>query len=726
MNAHRLGSGTADNGGEACAAELAARGALPSVVVNLKAHKLYQALNNCQDLLRDLQEVLFLTDTAGRWRFLSPSWTALLGHDVQASLGLRAWCHVLAEDRSRHRLLLRSMLQGRQETVQYEFRCRARDGSVRWIEVRAKPLLDGDGSVAGVSGTLRDTTARRESLARQILAAAVIDCSHNCVVITDAHARILEVNDAFTVHTGYTREQAIGRTPAMLASGRHAKDFYRRMWTSLLHHGQWSGEVWNRRADGELIAEQVQIRAVCPHDSSAPLHFVAVYSDITSFKRQQEDFARLAHYDALTKLPNRALMLDRLGQLMAQAEQQGQALSVCRLDLDDFKLANDVFGHKYGDALLLEVSKRLSHVLRSTDTVARLDGDEFVLLLGGTGSMAALEPMLQRVHAALGELYVVEGQHTHLTASMGVALYPQHGRTPEHLLRAADQAMYRAKRLGKNRTCIAGDDADRPPAEAALLEEFQLALATGQLCLHYQPKVCARTGQLLGAEALVRWQHPRLGLLAPGAFLPAVANTPLETELDWWVMRAAAQQLARWREQGCSLQLSINIAPRTLLVRELADTLDAILRETQRDTPAQLGGIELEVVESAALADLETAIHAMKACARHGLSFALDDFGTGYSSLSYLRQLPVSTLKIDRSFVINMLADQGDLHIVRAVISLAEAFGVRTVAEGVETAEHARVLAELGCHELQGYGIARPMPAHALQAWMEQRSPVPR
>jgi EAL domain-containing protein (putative c-di-GMP-specific phosphodiesterase class I) len=266
---------------------------------------------------------------------------------------------------------------------------------------------------------------------------------------------------------------------------------------------------------------------------------------------------------------------------------------------------------------------------------------------------------------------------------------------------------------------MVGDDIRHPPAKAALLEELSLALASEQLCLHYQPKVCAHTRAPLGAEALVRWQHPRRGLLPPGAFLPTVVGTSLEVELDFWVVRTAVAQLAAWRAAGRTLGLSINVSPGTLILPELADTVADIVHRAEQALGGELAGLELEVLETAALDDLDVASHAIKACAQHGISFALDDFGTGYSSLSYLQRLPVSTLKIDRSFVSNMLVDRSALHIVRAVIGMAEAFGVTTVAEGVETDEHARLLAELGCDQLQGYGIARPMPAQALQAWLD-------
>ncbi len=687
--------------------------------------QLHLAVRACRSALDEIQEVLFLTDARGRFTFLTPSWTDLFGHDVHSTLGARCAGYLLPEDQARYRTLVRSLVRHPHERHCYAIRGIASDGSVRRVEGRVRLMRDGQGAIVGACGTLQDCTERHQERQRMQLAASVFEGAQECIVITDAHSHIVEVNEAFIAHTGYAREQVIGRRPTLLASGRHDKRFYRQMWASLRQAGQWSGEIWNRRADGELVAERVRIRTVLSPEGQ-PTHYVAFYNDVTRLKRQQEDLARLAHFDALTGLPNRVLALDRLGQLIALAERQGQRVAVCQLDLDDFKTVNDTLGHGASDGLLLQVARRLSQALRASDTVARVGGDEFVLLLANVGSTAALEPLLQRVQQTLAQPYALDGQPPRMTASLGLALYPQHGDTPEHLLRAADQAMYRAKRLGKNRICMADDDtAHGVSPEAALLDELRQALARGQLCLHYQPKVCARTGTVLGAEALVRWQHPQRGLLPPGAFLPIVVGTPLEVQLDLWVICAAVAQWARWRSQGRALHMSINVSPGTLVLPELANTVAAIVRSAEQAAGGVQGGIELEVLETAALDDLDAAGRAIEACARQGISFALDDFGTGYSSLRYLRKLPVRTLKIDRSFVSNMLSDQGDLHIVRAVIGLAQAFGVRTVAEGVETAEHARKLAELGCEQLQGYGIARPMPAQALEAWLDRQPQEP-
>ncbi|MBI5333415.1 MAG: EAL domain-containing protein [Burkholderiales bacterium] len=545
------------------------------------------------------------------------------------------------------------------------------------------------------------------------VAASIFDNTSEGVVITDLQGRIIEVNPAFCAITGYPREHVLGRTPAMLASGRQDQAFYRAMWQSLAETGQWSGEIWNRRRDGAVYAELLRICGV--RDPQGRLtHYVGIFSDVTVHKRNQETLERLAHYDILTGLPNRALMLDRLTMMMGHVDRHAGFLAVCYLDLDGFKEVNDRWGHATGDELLLHAAERMRGLLRGGDTVARLGGDEFVLLLGDVASDAEVRVVADRVLAALSQPYALSCGSVSVSASIGVALYPEHGRTAEHLLRNADQAMYRAKRQGRNCACMVADTDRAAQQREALRTELRAGIAAGELCLHYQPKVDARSRALRGAEALVRWRHSQRGLLAPGEFLPAIAGTPLETELDLCVMDQALAQLARWQQAGLDIVMCVNLSAATLARPDLAAQ---IAERIERSGVQAAGRLELEVVETAALADVNGAVQAMRACAELGVQFALDDFGTGYSSLAYLGQLPVQTLKIDQSFVRDMLDDPSDMHIVRAVIGLARAFNVHTVAEGVETEAHALRLADLGCDLLQGFHVARGLPAAEFDAW---------
>lgn len=673
-------------------------------------------------------QVVFKTDAQGRWAELSPAWTAVTGHDVASSLGRSFLEDVHPDDRARHAAAGQPLVSygascrcpDQDRCCRYEIRYVTRDGSVRWMDVFAHATLDSRGAVVGVSGALTDISARRHDQERLRLAAHVFDGTSEGVLITDAQARIVDVNDAFVALTGYSREQVIGRYPSMLSSGRQDAAFYDAMWRELQATGRWSGEIWNRRCDGQLVAEWLRIGAV--HSRCGELtHYVALFSDLTAQKRQQEQLKWLAHHDALTGLPNREAALQRLDAALRGIPGPAATLAVCLLDLDGFKLVNDRLGHAQGDALLVAVSGRIRQALRAQDMLARIGGDEFLLLIPDVKGAAALGPMLEWMLREVARPYTPELPISGVTASLGVAFFPGQGVTAEQLLRAADHAMYGAKQAGRNRVCIAGERVERSLEQQALLEELQRAMAEEQLQLYFQPKVCTLTQRVLGAEVLLRWQHPRRGLLSPQAFLPAVLGTPLEVELDLWVVERAVAQLGQWRRAGRTLGLSINVSPATLLLPAMADTIARLVHEGSGHSGVPLEGIELEVLETAAVKDITSASQAIRACARHGITFALDDFGTGYSSLSCLRQLPVHTLKIDRSFVGSMLDNSSDLHIVRAVIGLAQAFGMDTVAEGVETQQHAQALAAMGCRQLQGYGIAMPMSAVELQAWLDAR-----
>ena len=663
-----------------------------------------------------LRDVVFRVDALGCWRFLNRAWTELTGHGLADSLGSAFLRYVHPLDRDGVEALFQRFMAQAHKPCSQRLRLLRRDGSIVWVEASLRQVRDAQGRPLGITGTLADVGERLRTEERLRLSATVFNGAGEGIAVTDPHGRIVDVNAAFEAITGYRREQVLGRNPSILSSGRHDKAFYQAMWVELVDKGAWSGEIWNRRADGALLAELLRITAV--RDAQGRhTHYVAIFSDITGLKRQQETLERLAHYDALTGLPNRVLLTDRLEQHIAQAARRREQLAVCYLDLDGFKDVNDAWGHAAGDELLVQAAERMRQVLRATDTVARLGGDEFVLLLDQAASEAEVSQVAERVLEALATPYLLDRCSARVTTSVGIALYPQHGHTPGHLLRNADQAMLRAKRLGKNHACFVTEAEMGVSEHERHAQALRQAMHAGELMLVYQPKVDARTRQPVGVEALLRWQHPERGLLSPGDFLVQVQGLELECEIDAWVLEQGVAQLGRWAREGVGLSLSINLSAATLLQPRLQQRVAELVAE--HAVPP--GRLELEVLETAALADLSAVVRTMEGCARAGVSFSLDDFGTGYSSLHYLRQLPVKTVKIDQGFVRRMLTDAGDMHIVRAVIGLAGAFGVRTVAEGVETASCAQALTELGCDALQGYGIARPMPAPALAQWLAAR-----
>ncbi|MDG4553299.1 MAG: EAL domain-containing protein [Candidatus Competibacter sp.] len=445
-------------------------------------------------------------------------------------------------------------------------------------------------------------------------------------------------------------------------------------------------------------------------------HLTDLIMDVVQRKQAEERVAHLAYHDALTQLPNRVLLADRLQQAMAQARRDRRRLAVCYLDLDDFKPINDRWGHAAGDRVLVEMAQRLRQCVRGGDTVARLGGDEFVLLLSDLSDVEECEHALDRVMTALQASFTVAGQPTLLTASVGVTLYPDDDSDPDTLLRHVDQAMYAAKQTGGDRYQWFDAEHDRRARDfRTILLWVEAGLAAEEFHLHYQPKVDMRRGTVIGAEALIRWQHPDEGLLPPVRFMPAVETSHLAIAVGQWVIREALRQMAAWAKRGLTLPVSVNLSGRDLQQADFAARLKNLLAEYPDVPPDWL---ELEILETAALEDLALVSTRIKDCRALGVRFALDDFGTGYSSLTYLRHLPVQLLKIDQSFVRDLLADSEARAIVEGVIGLSSAFRREVIAEGVETFEHGRLLLDLGCNLAQGYGIARPMPPERIPDWV--------
>jgi diguanylate cyclase (GGDEF)-like protein/PAS domain S-box-containing protein len=560
---------------------------------------------------------------------------------------------------------------------------------------------------------------RRRIDERLELAATVFHNAHEGIFVTDSEERILDINPTFTEITGYSREDVIGRTPNLLSSGRHGPDFYAAMWGAIGSTGHWRGEVWNRRRDGTLYLERLTVSSV--RDATGRVErYVGVFSDITRLREQAERLEQLAYQDALTKLPNRALLGDRMEQALAHARRSGSMLAVGYLDLDGFKPVNDRHGHAAGDRLLVEMAQRLKGTLRSGDTVARLGGDEFVVLMPGLHSREESEVLVDRILRAIAEPFEAAAGHVaSLTASIGVRIVPPDDADPDTLLRQADQAMYAAKQEGRGRAHFFDPEHDRQ----VVLRRDQIArvgrgIAEREMVLHFQPVVDLRTGMVRFAEALVRWRRADLGMLSPAEWLPAVEDTPVIADLGDWVLDEALRRCASWGAMGLCGGVSVNVS-----AYELRDPAfpERVRRALERHPHVPASKLKLEVLESAALADIASVTSAMDACRLLGVEFALDDFGTGYSSLTYLKRLPASTLKIDRSFVSDMLTDDADRAIVTGVVELARVFGRASVAEGVESTAHAEALRALGCDMGQGYGFAPPMPAEALEEWMRPR-----
>jgi diguanylate cyclase (GGDEF)-like protein/PAS domain S-box-containing protein len=591
------------------------------------------------------------------------------------------------------------------------------NNTTRWLSIEANLGITGIDCLAA----LIDVTEKKQAENDQKLAASVFTYAREGIMITDNKSNIIDVNDSFTRITGYSREEAIGQNPRFLQSSKETPEFFYGIYQALKKDHNWSGEIWNRRKNGEVYAEMATISAVC-NEHGTPTHYIALVNDITPMKEHQNQLEKIAHYDVLTNLPNRVLLADRLSQAMLQCSRHKHLLAVVFLDLDGFKAVNDTHSHDVGDKVLIALSIRMKEALREGDTLARIGGDEFVAILTDLDKVEDCEPVLERLLLAASEPVTVNNVIFHLSASIGITIYPQDNANTDQLVRHADQAMYVAKRSGKNCYHLfdtAQDDAVK--MHQVNLEAIRTALDHHQFVLHYQPKVNMKTGIVIGVEALIRWQHPKKGLLNPIDFLPIIEHNPMNVEVGEWVINTALTQLSKWQKMGLNLlNISVNIAAVQLQQSSFTQTLSSLLAAHPDVNPHCL---ELEVLETSALDDIQYISNIMNDCIALGVNFALDDFGTGYSSLTYLRRLPASMIKIDQSFVQDMLVDVEDLAIVESVIALAKSFKRGVIAEGVESVEHCRTLLKLGCELAQGNGIAKPMPAGDIPAWVNHWQP---
>ncbi|WP_432471488.1 bifunctional diguanylate cyclase/phosphodiesterase [Amphritea sp. HPY] len=647
------------------------------------------------------------------------NWASILGYQLAElqPTDINTWLALIHPD-DQHQLQ-----RFRQQDINYphvdcEMRMQDRSGHWIWVECRGMVVQYSElGAPSRLIGTLQNISGRKRNEIQLRQSARVFEHAHEGIMISDSDNNIIDVNTAFCELTGYSRNEVIGRNPNILSSGRQDKDFYKVLWHSISQKGYWKGEVWNRRKDGKLYAEQLTITAL-KNSQGVVDQYIGIFSDITDLKENQQRLVQMAHYDALTGLPNRILLADRLAQALSHTARMENLLAVAYLDLDDFKPINDQLGHDIGDKLLVAVANRLQESIRADDTTARLGGDEFVLLLPELESVEQSNIAFDRVTTKISEPYYINDHKINLSASIGISLYPIDNSDADTLLRHADQAMYTAKQCGRN--CYHYFDPSLEQVakkQQDALSEIQNALTTDQFVLHYQPKVDMALRKVLGVEALIRWQHPDRGLVFPNDFLPTIENSNLATELGHWVLNQALWQLNQWHLAGLKLNISVNIAARHLESADFIPRLQALLANYPQ-LPKQ--ALELEILETTALEELDRVANLIEQCHQLGVTVALDDFGTGYSSLTYFKRLPIDTVKIDRSFVIDMLDDEEDFTIVEGVIGLADAFHRTVIAEGVETELHGYKLQALGCRFAQGYGIARAMPAEQLSPWIEQ------
>ena len=682
------------------------------------------ALQEREALFHTLAKVapvgIFRTDLQGRWEYVNERWCEITGLSSIQAQG-DGWLQAIyPEDRDNVFAEWHKAMQSQQLfTMQYRFQ--NPNGNLHWVVCQAEAERDSDDTVLGYVGTVTDISDLKLNEQRLRQAAAVFESTREGVMVTDAKCRIIMVNRAFDDITGYEESESIGNTPAMLSSGRHSADFYNEMWSTIQATGHWQGEIWNRRKSGEVYPELLSISAV-KSENGTIINYVGVFADISKLKASELELEFLAHHDMLTQLPNRMQLMSRLEHSLKKAQRGHNLLAVLMLDLDRFKDVNDSFGHLAGDELLQQVAQRLNARLRDTDTVSRLGGDEFTVLLEEINQPEAAARVANEIIEDLSAPWQLSnGIEAHIGVSVGIALYPNHGTSPEELMQQADIAMYKAKNEGRNRfkyfseelTCIARERMD-------LEVQLRHAIVNGELRVYFQPQVNIDDGRIIGAEALVRWHTASGEVIPPMRFIPVAEETGLISAIGAWVLKETCLMGKRWQKAGLpDLRLAVNVSPNQFMHGDICETVAEILAET--GFPAHC--LTLEITETALMKRETQAIVILNRLHLLGIHLAIDDFGTGYSSLTYLKQFPVDVLKIDKSFIDNIPNSPNVIEISATIIAMAKTLRMNVLAEGVETSLQLAFLKDLGCDLYQGYLTSSALPVEAFEHFLATYRP---
>ncbi len=660
---------------------------------------------------------IFRTNQVGDCDYVNQRWCEITGLPFSKAHG-KSWINgLLAEDKERvSQEWWRCIAALQPFNMQYRFQ--QADGSTRWVVGRAEPELDESGGLCGYVGTITDISDIKANEERLSQAAAVFESTREGVMITDASRKILMVNKAFTDITGFSTEDVIGKKPGIMGSGRHGIDFYREMWAHIARTDHWQGEIWNRRKCGEVYPELLSISTV-KNDAGKVTHYVGVFADISKLKASEMELEFLAHHDPLTKLPNRMLFLSRLQHNIEKARRHANKMAVLMLDLDRFKDVNDSFGHLAGDDLLQLVANSLTARLRTSDTVCRLGGDEFVVLLEDVNHPETAAYVATQIIEALSQTWrLASGHEVRIGVSVGIAMFPEHGVSSDELIQQADTALYQAKNEGRNRFKYFSEDLTRAARERIDIEiRLRLAIEQNELRVFFQPQINVDTGEIIGAEALVRWQTASGELIPPVRFIPIAEETGLITTIGNWVLRETCKQGQRWLQAGFNpLRLAVNLSPQQFLHSDISDVVANILAET--GFPANC--LELELTESALMKREKEAIEILHKLHDLGVHLAIDDFGTGYSSLAYLKLFPLDVLKIDKSFIDDIPEHTDDMEITATIIAMAKNLRMQVVAEGVETPEQLAFLKSRQCNFYQGYLTSKPLPIAEFETFLHQ------
>ena len=673
------------------------------------------------EALAAISQGVLITDANRRITYANPAFQQITGYSEGEIIGQTpAFLHNKGGETESLNNLQKAIFSGNQyqgNLLNYK-----KDGTPFWSDLSINPVNDAQGKTTHYVGVTRDITETRLMHQELRIAATAFESLHG-IMVTDSKGVILRVNNAFSEMTGYTAEEVIGKSPALLKSGRHEPDFYDDMWRQLTETGTWYGEIWDRRKNGDIFPKWQTITAVRGADASTT-HYVAAFTDISESKAAEAEITNLAFYDPLTQLPNRRLLLDRLQRALVTSVRQQRNGALMFIDLDNFKTLNDTLGHDKGDLLLQQVAKRLSECVREGDTVARIGGDEFVLVLEGLSSNlldAAGQGELigEKILESLNQPYDLITQEYHTTPSIGITLFCGHDIGVDELLKQADIAMYQSKAAGRNTLHFFQPDMQASVSARSTLEgDLRKGLRENQFTLAYQPQVFEKHGLVTGVEALLRWNHPIRGAISPVEFIPVAEETGLILPLGLWVLETACTRLASWANDPLTAHLSmaVNVSARQFnhpgFIEQVTNTLAS--------TGANPQLLKLELTESLFLNNVEDTISKMVTLKALGVTFSLDDFGTGYSSLTYLKRLPLDQLKIDQSFIRDVLTDPNDAAITRAVVALGQNLGLKIIAEGVETTGQQKFLAENGCHAYQGYLYSRPLEIEAFERYLNK------
>ncbi|WP_084314894.1 putative bifunctional diguanylate cyclase/phosphodiesterase [Pseudomonas jinjuensis] len=678
-----------------------------------RQQRVYDAMRQSEQRLnRALEAVedgIWDWDLCSHKVFYSPGYAKLIGLPPdRLSDDLELWeTRLHPEDRDTVLAIQQDHLNGLTPSYDCVYRMLHSDGGYRWVHTRGRTICENGGKPVRMTGTMRDITHQRSNEDHLRQAAAVFEATQEGLLVTDSRGSIVHTNPSFTRITGYSAEEVRGQNPSLLKSGRQDPGFYREMWQSLESTDAWSGEIWNRRKSGEVYPQWQHIRAV-RNEQGQLTHYVAVFSDLSNIKHSQHELDFLAHHDPLTGLPNRLLLRERIEQALSRAEREKGSGALLLLDLDHFKHINDSLGHTVGDQLIKAVGERLQGCLDGQYTLARLGADEFAVILESQQQYHA-SSLAQRLLEAMHAPFEINGQTIYVSASLGVSLYPEDAGDVDGLMQHADAALFQAKASGRNLYAFYTPELTaRARSHVQVESALRQALDLDQLRVYYQPVHDLGSGKVIGVESLVRWQHPRLGLVAPGHFIPVAEESGLITAIDAWVLREACRQMRAWHDQGIDLDfIAVNVSSRLFNRGGLERRVAHALQESGL-APRHL---ELEVTESAVMQNVDQALELCSQLRLLGVRLAIDDFGTGYSSLMRLKRMPVHKLKIDQGFIGGLPDDRQDSSIACAVIALAHSMNLTVVAEGVERPEQASFLLDHACDMAQGYWYGKPRPA---------------